>query len=332
MIKKINSKSQILITGVYRSGTEYLSALINSHPKISSTMYRVNFFRYIYNNYNHKDNKINYNKLISDFSKRLKFRYKKKINEKKFVDSIKSKDYGGIYDQIMTNLYLNKKKINWAEKNQLQWREIETFLKIMKNGKCIHILRDPRAVMLSYKKFTFHRKPAYLSSAFNSIDAMYYILLHNKKFKKNFLFLRYEDLINNKIKTLNKIWSFLGVKKLEKINLNNLWNGDGKKWKKNTTQTTKFFNEKIALNNWKNELSKREILFVETICHNKMKKFNYKFTEFKSEVNFKLIKQMIKKNKLLKYGYDKWIKSKFNLGFQAYPADPTNKKNWKDSV
>ena len=64
------SKKQILITGVYRSGTEYFSHLLNQHPEISSTMYRINALRFI-NNKKEK-NKINYNKLINDLSKRLK--------------------------------------------------------------------------------------------------------------------------------------------------------------------------------------------------------------------------------------------------------------------
>ena len=59
----------------------------------------------------------------------------------------------------------------------------------MTNGKAIHILRDPRSVMLSYKKFTYHRKPAYLSAAFNSVDAMHYISSHIKKYKKSFYLL-----------------------------------------------------------------------------------------------------------------------------------------------
>ncbi len=35
------SKSQTLITGVYRTGTEYITQLINRNPNVIATMYRV---------------------------------------------------------------------------------------------------------------------------------------------------------------------------------------------------------------------------------------------------------------------------------------------------
>ena len=290
MKKNIVSKNQVLITSVYRSGSEFFSTLLNLYPNISSTMYRINFMRYIFNKYNLKNKKINYKKIISDLQKRLLKKYQIKIDKIKFEKLINNKSYGEIYDIIMTEFYLKKNKNIWSEKNQLQWREIPEFLKIMKNGKSIHILRDPRAVMLSYKKFTYHKKPAYLGSAFNSVDAMYHIQCHLKKLKKSFMFVRYEDLIFNKVKTMNKIWDFLNVKRIRKLDIKKLTDGNGKKWKSNTTQISKKFDENLTLNSWKNELSKDEIIFVETICHKYMKKFGYNFYFFDNKIDHSKIK------------------------------------------
>ena len=63
--------------------------------------------RYIFNKYNLKNEKINYNKIISDLSLRLKKRYRKNINEKRYNEIIKNQNYGEIYDSIMTEMYLN---------------------------------------------------------------------------------------------------------------------------------------------------------------------------------------------------------------------------------
>ena len=328
MKKNIQSKCQVLITGVYRSGSEYLCTLINTHPNISSTMYRVNFMRYIFNKYNLKNEKINYDKIISDLSSRLKIRYKKNINEKKYKEIIKGQKYGDIYDSIMTEMYLNNKQNIWAEKNQLQWRDIPNFLKIMTNGKVIHILRDPRAVMCSYKKFTYHLKPAYLGSAFNSVDAMYHITSHIKKYKKSFLFIKYEDLIYNKKKTLDKVWKFLNLKKTNYIDINNLNDGNKKKWIKNTTQLKGKFDEKLALNSWKKELSKDEINFAETVCHKYMKKFDYEIFQPKLTINHSLVKRLIKNDTKLKTMYKAWYKSYYKLGVQSYPMNPILRRNW----
>jgi hypothetical protein len=287
--------------------------------------------RYIFNKYNLKNEKINYNKIISDLSLRLKKRYRKNINEKRYNEIIKNQNYGEIYDSIMTEMYLNNKKNIWAEKNQLQWRDISDFLRIMKNGKVIHILRDPRAVMCSYKKFTYHRKPAYLGSAFNSVDAMYHIMGHIKKYKKSFLFIKYEDLIFNREENLNKIWKFLNVKKINHVNFNNLKDGNNKRWIKNTTQVKKKFDKKLAIEGWKKELSGNEINFVETICYKYMKKFNYEIYQKKSKIDHNNIKKLIKNNDKLKHMYKSWCDSKYKLGVQSYPMNPLVKKNWGSS-
>ena len=41
-------KCNALITGNYRSGTEYLSNLLNAHKNVTSEMYATNFLRYYY--------------------------------------------------------------------------------------------------------------------------------------------------------------------------------------------------------------------------------------------------------------------------------------------
>ena len=40
------SRVQVLVTGTYRSGSEYLSNLIGLNKEISSSMYRVNAYRF----------------------------------------------------------------------------------------------------------------------------------------------------------------------------------------------------------------------------------------------------------------------------------------------
>ena len=48
---KFKSEQQILITGCYRSGTDYSSILINNHPKVAITTYTTSFMRYSFNRY-----------------------------------------------------------------------------------------------------------------------------------------------------------------------------------------------------------------------------------------------------------------------------------------
>ena len=64
------SNMQILVTGVYRSGTEYFANLLGEHPHISVSMYTINSLRFMYNKYG-KKKKINKKKLLNDLEKRL---------------------------------------------------------------------------------------------------------------------------------------------------------------------------------------------------------------------------------------------------------------------
>ena len=323
------SKKQILITGVYRSGTEYFNILLNEHPEISSTMYRVNLFRFIFEKYG--KNKIKYKNLIVDLAKRLKEKHNFKLNKKKYLKIIQGKSYGEIYDCLMSSLYLNKKKRIWAEKNQLQWTKTDLFLNLLPNAYVIHILRDPRNVLASFKYKTYSKYPACLTSIFNSLDAMNNIKQNNKKFKKKFIYLKYEDLIQNPQKSMNTIFKFLNVKK-NKINFRKKkYNYLGRKWVVNSSFQNKIkynteFNIQDSLNSYKKYLNKNELYLTELICGDMMRKFGYSLNKANNDISKKEINKIINSNKLLEYGYKNWKKKK--IGFEMFPTNPLKKKFW----
>lgn len=323
------SKKQILITGVYRSGTEYFNILLNEHPEISSTMYRINLFRFIFEKYGKK--KINYPKLISDLAKRLKKKHNFILNEKKYLKLIEGKNYGEIYDTLMSGIYLNKNKRIWAEKNQLQWTKTNLFLNLLPNAYVIHILRDPRNVLASFKYMTYAKYPACLTSIFNSLDAMSNIVQNEKKLKKRFIYLKYEDLLQKPQETMNLIFKFLDIKKI-KINFKKKnFNYLGKKWKVNSSfqnniENNSKFDIKKSLNSYKLHLNKKELFLTELVCGDLMKKFGYKLSKNRSKISKKEINKIIMSNKLLELGYNNWKKKK--IGFEMFPNNPLNKKYW----
>ena len=171
----ITSKSQTLITGVYRTGSEYITQLVNCHPQVRATMYSVNVLRFIYGKYDLISQKENYNKALQDINERIQQRYDIHLDFEILLDTLNRLDevtYGILYDTVMSSLYLKNPAVHWAEKNQLLWREIPLFLDMMSNGKAILVIRDPRAVLLSFKHYTYAAPPAYLGAVFNCYDAM----------------------------------------------------------------------------------------------------------------------------------------------------------------
>ena len=79
MKEKFQSDQQILITGCYRSGTDYSSVLINNHPNLVITTYTTSFMRYSFNRYNPINKKENYIALLKEAKKRIKVRWKKNL-------------------------------------------------------------------------------------------------------------------------------------------------------------------------------------------------------------------------------------------------------------
>ena len=150
--------------------------MINSNPDIHADMYKINLYRNYYKKFDLKK-KDDVDSMVRDFCTKMKIKFKvMDLKEYEIISDLYSNsdlNYGRVYDCFAYHLYLKETKIkNWAEKNQLQWREINNFIKIMSNGRAIHILRDPRAVMASFKKFTIAPQLLYLISAFNSLDSM----------------------------------------------------------------------------------------------------------------------------------------------------------------
>ena len=196
----------------------------------------------------------------------------------------------------------------------------------------IHILRDPRNVLASFKYKTNSNYPACLTSVFNSYDSMKNILYNKKINKQKFIFGKYEDLLLNPQKTLNKVFNFLDVKKININTKKKIFNYLNKKWVVNSSfqseiKNSSDFNIKESLNSYKKNLDIFELNFVEKICGKLMRKFGYKpNSSYNKQINKKQLNAMLGKNKLLKMGYENWKNKK--IGFERFPKNPINPKFW----
>ena len=143
----------ILLTGVYRSGTTILSCMLGAHPEINFTYGSVNYLRWFVKK---AIDPREYKEIVLDTETRLLKRYKKQISSQSIINSIENSEkeisHGLIYSAIMEDFFKNKEK-RWGEKTLLEWTNIPTFLKMYSNSKALHIIRDPRDVVVSYSKY-----------------------------------------------------------------------------------------------------------------------------------------------------------------------------------
>lgn len=323
------------MTGTMRTGGSLLINLLSTHSKINIFNEMIHFFRFIYLRYDPL-NKKNLEHLLNEQKLRLKYRMdlsldtdflKKKISSKKL-------NYKNIYSEFLNYFFKYSGKKAGGEYAALQWREIPIFLKFFPNGKVIHVYRDPRAVLASWKKLSSIPNYAYLNCIFNWIDSTNHIIKFSKKLRnKNYFVVKYEDMMNKPQNSVKDLFKFLKLD-LEKNILNT------KKWKENLNQkiirVPRSAHEgnniigfsKSRINNWNKSLEDWEIYLVEKICKKNMKIFGYEKT-FPNKIHSKLEKKamnIIKKNKLLNQNYRNFISK--NLGTNQYPSDPTSPLNW----
>ena len=264
----------IFIIGVGRSGTSLLQSILNSHSKISF-LPETQFLRNYVFKKNVSINKSNYKEIISQLEKDPRF---SRLNICPKIVIEKSKNMIDIYRNI-TNFFLkNKNKEIIGDKDPKIIENIEVLNYFFPNSKIIHIIRDPRDVVLSRTKARWSKKYPYFMHSI-----IYYLqmtlgrkMLYKYYNKNNFYEIKYEDLIKDPDYELKKICNFLEVEYENNIlNYHNsskeLVSKDEFEWKKETFNPV----DNKNFNKWKKEFNFFKILIIESICYSHIKENFY---------------------------------------------------------
>ena len=275
-----NINSRIFIVGCSRSGTTLLQSILATHPSIK-TFPETGFFLKSIGNL--RTNKILANigittgkelkSLNDDILYRLNAREKFHVNKK---PSFKYKENVKIFLSILDYLTLQSNKKIWIEKTPLHILNLEIIEKYVPKVKIIHIVRDGKEVVAS-----IYKRHINYPNKFVNQDINYGIKLWNKCMHKtlkqmnesNNFIVKYEDLVGDTNKELNKISAFLNLNEKD-FDIN----------KRKDIPDLKFKNEE-----WKNNSIKK--------IENKNTKFTQIFT--KEEQNY--IKKKLKNNIIYKF-------------------------------
>ena len=325
--------SPLFITGTWRSGTTLLSRMFNNHPDIDVSYDTVHFLRFSFNKYNPISNADNAFQLIKNTSDRLKKRYQFDLEVREVLQSLEGQEltYSSIYDAIMRSLYLYKsKKTGWGEKTNLAWTMIPSFFEMYPQGKVLQIIRDPRAVLSSWKKFTNAPDTDYLDSILNSFDSMQKSIDYKEMFSdRRYLSIRYEDLVEDPENTLGTICSKFEIDYNESmLDISTFKDLYGDAWKSNSVHNKNLNSiSTSAINKWQGELEDWEVFMCDMVMGGMLKDFNYE--PFNVTRNNELINksvEMSKKSELVMDGLVRFTLSK--KGFERYPSDPLVESNW----
>jgi hypothetical protein len=326
--------SKILITGCYRTGSEYFTQLLGNHPRIESTMYALNFMRYYYSRYNPIQENNNHIRLITKAAERSRIRWGLKINTNSVIDRVESHEkvtYGCIYNELMREVVPISANGSWAEKTQLVWTKIPDFLDMFSQGKTIQMIRDPRNVLASFKKFTYADPPSYLGAVFNCYSSMKLGLRYQKKFSPDeYSTVKFENILTSPEETITSLFEQFNFSADHDLLSRDNWTyPDGSSWGPNTAfdDGENGFDQSRALERWKENLSQWEVALTEVITRDLLREYGYELINFDVDWE-RILKPLMSDDQLLGFFRD-WLLEQ--RGAEEFPTDPMKEKNWSEN-
>ena len=319
----------------FRSGAALTSSIINSHSEASFSVDIIKYWNYCFGRYP----ELNGEKLIfmlEELQFRLSARFGVELDVNKCLKliggSLKHVDiYLIIMNQILNRDSSENKIIGECE--GLIWSKIPFFMENIPNSKSMIILRDPRDVLVSFKKNTIAPGNDYLVSVFNNLSLMHSWLDYETEYKERFLGVRFEELKENTEMVAKRISKFLNLEYEPSMLNESKWTKLGKggwvEWE--NKDTSSFAKEQKLKNNpvgrWRDIIDPVDHFICEWIAGDMMRKFNIdlEFVDFSQDLFDEAIHRIMSSDLLRECFYNYIC---YKKGSEKYPINPYSAKNW----
>jgi SAM-dependent methyltransferase len=321
----VNDAETLMLSGVYRSGTTILAQLVGAHRDVYLTYDSIKYPRFCLDLEVGMSGRV----VVEDIAGRITERWGIKFDVEKVIKTLPdSPSHAEIYERSLSHLRDNYKPAAqiYGEKIAVMWTSTPDFLEMFPKGKVIHIFRDPRDVVASFKNMTYEPGFAYLDAAFNCLHAMSALKDIQAYYGQDrVMLIRLEDLTEDPEATARKISEFL-QREFDSGMVNPECYRDkvGNPWKNNSGFFPK--SEGIMKNQerWREHLSKAEIFFIEMISMSKMVEYGYELSgAVPSRTEWDEIHSYIE-DPVLSKRFKLWIAS--GKGVEGYPSNPRDKE------
>lgn len=285
----IKIEKPIFIIGVGRSGTTLIQSMLNAHQNIAFTP-ETHFIRNYLgnkevrkkvrnNNYTFLKNKINDDKSLDKLN----------LNYNRLIDNLKQKEFGleGLYKGILLKYAESKNKDFIGDKDPKNIEYLHDIKKYFPDAYIIHIIRDPRDVMLSRMKAEWSKgRPLWVHALTYRAQMKKGRRDGEQLFGDNYFELSYENLIEYPEEILTNVCDFLNInydKNMLKFNqkADEIIKGEEKKWK------DKCFKPVISnnKNKWKDKMTKKDVLLTEAITKVAFDKLGYEKSNYNNNIS-----------------------------------------------
>lgn len=250
------------VVGVSRSGTTYLHHLLNTHPGIRLS-YEGHLFNegwQCYNRYQDLTNRQQFEDLINEL---VACDHNEKLNnwigdsihgsvDSLFNAYLENPSFTGLIEQIY---HLPGSVKAWGNK-MLRLEMAEEILQHWPGARFVILIRDPRAVFASQKRFFPERRIKYSAIYWNIHAAAVKAGLVPQE---QCLLFKYEDFVQSPQEHLEKTLDFLELPD----------DGSARKMLEEQPASAR------SLNKWRASLSDAEVKIIESICFDEMKYYGY---------------------------------------------------------
>ena len=300
---------RFIVTGMFRSGTTYLTRLLDSNPAIACASDPIfPLFKTIRNcvedkpfgceaplgNYSGNEEQAYFLSSLAEFdlgynlnSKSLSL-LKEKIRKHsrdfspKFSTNCLSTLNANTFQGLLEEAFLLiQREYGGGTALAVGFKEVwidEFVSKMLKNNVCdkvIHVIRDPRAVAAS-NYVSGSRYPNLFLARYWRLSAQQALNnIHN--FPDSYFIIKYEDLIFNTQNTVKNICEFLEVPfTSEIIKAKTLMDDSGMVWSQNSSYSA---TEMVDASRWVSSIPIGHLRVMETLCSKEMDLFDYKKTQ-----------------------------------------------------
>lgn len=308
--------NNIFITGMLRSGTTLVEKLLHGHPELSiasqpSPLFYIemkrkylkgiradsryplgnqfrsedlrseNFYRFLDTEFIERQD------LLSVFSEMKKYsgQSTKSLLSDRYIGSLNSGKFMEVYKQLMKfieELYF-KMRLRYSGSKEVICEEFLPYILSRSNeSKGIIVIRDPRDVLTSlgfgeYEKWVGKKRPILfdLRNWRKSVAFAIYLESSSDRYQT----VKYEDLVEDPINVLNKIASFLNIRKFEEeLYIHGIKDQSGDLWSGNSSFGGKqCIVQADSVKKYSTLMDAETIKYVESICYPEMVYLDYEF-------------------------------------------------------
>lgn len=299
MEKPTHIKRPIFILGSHKSGTSLLRSLLDSHPSLYCFPKETHFFQYskYWVDYALRRNEPETSENVDYTQAYLEYIQDHAPNDDVYSDShgvdvwnkelfleyfttFTTDSEKELFELYLNALYYSSRKAPLPPGQRIVEKSVENaefayiLAQMFSDARFVHIIRNPYANFVSIRKaktdgthYPFVMRWA--SSLYNS----YHHMFNNERGIKQYLIIKYEDLITDAATIMKKVAEFLDIEYNNNLTTPTIM---GKSWAGNSTSDVGFKGiSNIPLTKWKNEIHDYEIHLVNRFALPIIKRFGY---------------------------------------------------------